>query len=304
MLIGVGLLEGPAFAEDGVETDLETTTTTEVPPDSATSSTDEPAPAADGTATHVLYSPVPAEVAAVVPLVVQSCSDNSDGTWNCSINTGNVPAANPGFTPVETGCSDGLDPQPTPPNDWGWHFIAPGNNDFVSLTVQFTNAGTVGPISPNAGNSHPDASHLFVFTAENDTLTGGTAVITAASDPGKFNLSHVCAGGGSSTTTSSSTSTSSTSSTSTSSTSSTSTSTSSTSSTSTPSTTSTSTPPTSVLGTTIVATTVPGSSGTAGGVLPRTGSDLWFTVLVGGVLLLTGLGLRLSGRLANSTSVS
>ncbi len=123
------------------------------------------------------------------------CTDNGGGTFTCPLNPGNANATNPGFstvTPLST-CLNGLT-QPAGPDNWAWHFVAPGNHNFISLTATFQNAGTIGPVTPNAGNSAPDASHLFLFTGEGDTLTGATAVVDADLPGGHFQLSHVCSG--------------------------------------------------------------------------------------------------------------
>ena len=124
------------------------------------------------------------------------CTNNGNGTWTCPLNSGNVGATNPGFSTVTplAACLNGLD-QPDGPNNWAWHFIAPGNNNFISLTATFQNAGVVGPVVPVDGvNSDPDFSHLFLFTGPNDQLLDATAVVDSDLPGDHFQLSHVCAG--------------------------------------------------------------------------------------------------------------
>jgi|GEM_PF-4036597 len=88
---------------------------------------------------------------------------------------------------------------PTPPagqEDWfGWHFVAPSNENFTSLSVAFAGAGTFSA-SPFPGTtfvSHPDASHAYIWTPTADTLVSGSATIAGEANQDFFNLSSTCA---------------------------------------------------------------------------------------------------------------
>ena len=105
---------------------------------------------------------------------------------NATLNPAHVGATNPGFS---TGSC------PTPPagqEGWyGWHFIMPGNENFLSLSVTFQNAGTISADPfPGVFVAHPDNSHAYIWTPGPDTLLGGTA--TSSGSQTSFNLSHVC----------------------------------------------------------------------------------------------------------------
>ena len=106
-----------------------------------------------------------------------------------SLNPAHVGATNPGFS--EGSC-------PTPPAGqegwWGWHFIAPGNSEFTSLTVEFQNAGTftANPFPGTVFVADPDTSHAYIWTPTPDTLLSGQATVVGSAT--FFNLSHVCAG--------------------------------------------------------------------------------------------------------------
>jgi hypothetical protein len=91
-------------------------------------------------------------------------------------------STNPGF---ETG-SCPVNPNGT--GDWGWHFILPGNDtDFVSVSAQFQNAGTVTDFV-----SDPTPKHAYVFTPGPDTLLDASAQVSGPQT--EFILSHVCTG--------------------------------------------------------------------------------------------------------------
>lgn len=81
---------------------------------------------------------------------------------------------------------------PGSPAQFGWHFVVPGEGgEFVSLTVQFQEAGTITTTTFGP----PTAKHAYVYTPTADTLLSGTATITGG-DAEFFVLSHTCTGGG------------------------------------------------------------------------------------------------------------
>ncbi len=69
----------------------------------------------------------------------------------------------------------------------------PGNNNFLSLTVTFQDAGTfsAAPFPGSVFVAHPDNSHAYIWTPGPDTLRAGSA--TSSGHNEFFNLSHVCA---------------------------------------------------------------------------------------------------------------
>jgi hypothetical protein len=105
-----------------------------------------------------------------------------------SLNPAHMGATNPGFEEGEC---------PTPPAGqegwWGWHFIMPGNNNFLSLSVTFENAGTFSadPFPGGVFVADPDNSHAYIWTPTPDTLLAGSGTATGGTF---FNLSHVCPG--------------------------------------------------------------------------------------------------------------
>jgi hypothetical protein len=81
---------------------------------------------------------------------------------------------------------------PGSPAEWGWHFVLPGSDaSFVTLTTTFENAGEI--VTTTFGP--PTDQHAYVYTPTDDTLVSATAEVTGG-DVTFFNLSHVCAGGG------------------------------------------------------------------------------------------------------------
>ncbi|MCG5440259.1 LPXTG cell wall anchor domain-containing protein [Micromonospora foliorum] len=97
-----------------------------------------------------------------------------------------------------------------PANQDGWHFVLPTNKagDFRSLTLTFTDTGGASvrvtvpdPTDPYTdflsanGNGDKQVKHAYLFTPTGWTLTGGSAQVSGEGD--KFNLSHTCAGTGS-----------------------------------------------------------------------------------------------------------
>jgi hypothetical protein len=140
----------------------------------------------------------------------------------------------PGFVPLNpadvgaggstfTQDCNGL-PRPVGPGEVAWHFILPQSvladpvssnprNIFDTLTVTFATAGTV-TFSAITDFGPPSQAHAYVYTATDDTLTGGVATIgrLAVADPlqgndPEFNLSHTCASTEEPTTTTGSTTT-------------------------------------------------------------------------------------------------
>ena len=131
----------------------------------------------------------------------------ADASWNpagnATINPGNVPASSPGF---QVGDDCGGD---AALGDWGWYFVLPpgkanGATEIVSIDVQFQSAGLIG----NAPFIHPGGklNKAVVYTSGPDTLLDARAVVAPAPDPApaEFNLSHVCHGSPSSSSSSSS----------------------------------------------------------------------------------------------------
>jgi hypothetical protein len=78
-----------------------------------------------------------------------------------------------------------------PGDGWGWHFVVPGNGNFVTLSVTFASAGTINMSGDDFGP--PDDSHAYVTTPTDDTLLAGSATITGGNKD-EFNLSHTCPG--------------------------------------------------------------------------------------------------------------
>jgi hypothetical protein len=123
----------------------------------------------------------------------------ADATWdpadNANINPGNVlpdGASNPGYNSGDD-CGSGA------AGDWGWYFVLPkgtanGATEFVSIDVQFENAGLI----QHAAFINPGGklNKAVVFTASSDTLVDARAVVSPTPDPApaQFVLSHVCAG--------------------------------------------------------------------------------------------------------------
>jgi hypothetical protein len=197
-----GTSEGPAAAAESTSTtvadppseDPQSVDTQSEDPGVTTTSTT--APAADPPADPPLAAQASSDgdVVALDPL--PGCPNNNNGTYTCPLNPGNVGATNPGFstvTPLST-CLNKL-PLPAGPNNWAWHFVAPGNHNFISLTATFQIAGTFTNVLPVPGtNSAPDKSHLFLFTGPGDKLLSATAIVDADLPGGHFQLSHVCTG--------------------------------------------------------------------------------------------------------------
>ncbi|MCJ7439193.1 MAG: hypothetical protein MUP97_15705, partial [Acidimicrobiia bacterium] len=197
-----GTSEGPAAAAESTSTtvadppseDPQSVDTQSEDPGVTTTSTT--APAADPPADPPLAARASSDGDVVALDPPPGCPKNSDGTYTCPLNPGNVGATNPGFstvTPLST-CLNGL-PLPAGPNNWAWHFVAPGNHKFISLTATFQIAGTFTNVVPVKGvNSDPDFSHLFLFTGQGDKLLSATAIVDADLPGGHFQLSHVCTG--------------------------------------------------------------------------------------------------------------
>jgi LPXTG-motif cell wall-anchored protein len=121
---------------------------------------------------------------AAAPILLTVPSAYAGDTRSATLHAAHVGATGSGFQHGE--CPD--------VNGWGWHFVVPGNGDFVTLSVRFAKAGIV---SLGAGDfGPPDASHAYVFTRTDDTLLSGTATITGGKGKQKdrFNLSHTCPG--------------------------------------------------------------------------------------------------------------
>ena len=95
-----------------------------------------------------------AVVAAVLLVPVGAARAGTAYTVTVPLKSAHVGATNPGFQTEDFSDAYANLSVPAAPNNWGWHFIAP-QGEFDSLTVTFANAGTIGPITPNAGNSHP-----------------------------------------------------------------------------------------------------------------------------------------------------
>ncbi|RAO14848.1 LPXTG cell wall anchor domain-containing protein [Micromonospora noduli] len=96
-----------------------------------------------------------------------------------------------------------------PTNQDGWHFVLPtkGAGDFQSLTLTFKdNAGVPVTVTvPDPADPYTDflsangggdkqVKHAYLFTPTGWTLTGGSTLVSGEGD--KFNLSHTCAGTG------------------------------------------------------------------------------------------------------------
>jgi hypothetical protein len=82
---------------------------------------------------------------------------------------------------------------PGSPAQWGWHFVLPTNDDaWVSLTATFQTAGTL-TLGPSDFPS--PTKHAYLYTPTDDTLLSASGTATGGDDT-TFNLSHVCAGGG------------------------------------------------------------------------------------------------------------
>ncbi|MEU8158981.1 LPXTG cell wall anchor domain-containing protein [Micromonospora parva] len=96
-----------------------------------------------------------------------------------------------------------------PTNQDGWHFVLPTRRagDFQSLTLTFkdTSGVSVTVTVPNPTDPYTDflsangggdkqVKHAYLFTPAGWTLTGGSAQVSGEGD--KFNLSHTCAGAG------------------------------------------------------------------------------------------------------------
>jgi len=77
----------------------------------------------------------------------------------------------------------------------GWHFVAPANANFVTLTVTFDLPGggtQTTTLDDPADFGPPDASHAFVFTPAGATLLDGRATVAEDREKGFFALSHTC----------------------------------------------------------------------------------------------------------------
>ncbi|MEU1240964.1 LPXTG cell wall anchor domain-containing protein [Micromonospora parva] len=94
-----------------------------------------------------------------------------------------------------------------PTNQDGWHFVLPTRRagDFQSLTLTFKDTSGVSVTVPNPTDPYTDflsangggdkqVKHAYLFTPAGWTLTGGSAQVSGEGD--KFNLSHTCAGAG------------------------------------------------------------------------------------------------------------
>lgn len=83
------------------------------------------------------------------------------------------------------------------PDEDGWHFVAPGNTTFTSITVAFELAGG-GPLVVTYDQpgqfGPPKAKHAFVQTPAGATLTGGSATVADDIQQDFFVLSHTCPG--------------------------------------------------------------------------------------------------------------
>lgn len=108
------------------------------------------------------------------------------------LNSSHVGATADGFGSQD--CDD-FDPLPAEDED-GWHFVAPGKFEFVSLTLSFkTKTGTPFTVEvPGADGMIDKGKHAYVYTPAGATLTGGSAEV-AGDQVGNidfFNLSHTC----------------------------------------------------------------------------------------------------------------
>ncbi|MEU7752494.1 LPXTG cell wall anchor domain-containing protein [Micromonospora sp. NPDC049101] len=96
-----------------------------------------------------------------------------------------------------------------PTNQDGWHFVLPTKRagDFQSLTLTFKDrAGVSVTVTvPNPADPYTDflsangggdkqVKHAYLFTPAGWTLTGGSALVSGEGE--RFNLSHTCAGAG------------------------------------------------------------------------------------------------------------
>jgi hypothetical protein len=125
---------------------------------------------------------------AVAACVLAAASTTAMAAGVATLHPAHIGATNPGF-------EGGTCPASPIEGGWGWHFVLPGNKTtFVTIQAEFENAGTV-----TAFVSHPTAKHAYVYTPGPDTLLGATA--TVAGPATRFNLSHVCSGSGTGTTT-------------------------------------------------------------------------------------------------------
>jgi hypothetical protein len=92
----------------------------------------------------------------------------------------------------------------TSPGTDGWVFVLPKNDaDFVSLSLQFRTTGgaTTTVTIPNAGDPYPDgiatngASKAWIVLPAGWTLLDGSAVVSNDTKATFFNLTHTCPGG-------------------------------------------------------------------------------------------------------------
>ena len=140
-----------------------------------------------------------------------------DTNDNANLNPSHQNATNPGFTKSDRDDADCGTPPQGAAGDWGWYFVLPagksaGADTIVTLDVNFDQWG----FHKDVAFTHPGKTwKAVVWTPTSDTLLDAKAYTTTqtSAGPGEFNLSHVCAG----TTTNSSSSSDSTSSSSTSS---------------------------------------------------------------------------------------
>jgi len=130
-------------------------------------------------------------------------------TGEATVKGSHIGSTNPGFANVGDDCADvydALDPAPTPPNDWGWHFVFQGGATvFVTLSVTYDPGVHEVPNNPADDVTITDfqfkptganeQQHAYVFTPEDYMLISGSATTsgTAPLDT-EFNLSHVCPG--------------------------------------------------------------------------------------------------------------
>lgn len=106
-----------------------------------------------------------------------------------------------GFEPHE--CDGPLASPPGPGYD-GWHFVAPSNSTFTSITITFSGGVTAGPITQGApGQSGAgwsgflDGNHAYIFTTPTGlSIAGGTAEVAEDPQQDFFVLSHTCPGQG------------------------------------------------------------------------------------------------------------
>jgi len=131
-----------------------------------------------------------AVLTAVLVGTSQLAGDSARAQSVVPLNAGHVNSVHPGDTATGT-C-------PAPPagqESWyGWHFVMPSNEDFATLSVTFSAAGTISADPfPGAFVSQPDSSHAYIWTPTADTLLAGSATTEATPAPGFFNLSSTCA---------------------------------------------------------------------------------------------------------------